>query len=97
MTTERRILLVNDNQNVLHLLKYSLEEQGMTVDCTTSTTDAVRMSMHHPYDAVVVPGDDAISRKLQQAGVPIVLISKGRADVEQLVAAIRGVVQYVVA
>lgn len=95
MTTEYKVLLVDDNQNVLHLLKYALEEQGVTVDCTTSPTDAMQMSMHHSYDAVIVSGDVALRRKLQGMRIPVLLT--GRVGVEQLLAAIRSVAQYVIA
>ena len=99
MTTEHRVLLVNDNQNVLHLLKYALEERGIAVDCTTSVTDAMQMSMHHTYDAIILSDDMTLKERLQQAGmrIPGVLMSRCKVRVDLLVSTIRGVVHYVVA
>ncbi len=84
-----RVLVVNDEPDLLELCKFVLEDEGHTVEVTTSGHDVIALVHRFKPDVVLldwvipdVPGD-VVLRRLRANGavVPIVMMSAShRAD-----------------
>jgi DNA-binding NtrC family response regulator len=98
MDSDYKVLIVDNNENVLHLLKYALEEQGLQVDCTTSVTDAIHAERHHVY-GVILMREAHLQQALEGAGctTPLLLLVEDRVSIDRLVADIRLLAQCVIA
>ncbi len=54
MTTSRRILIVEDDEPLAHLLKLRLEGEGFAVQTETSGRAALTYAAGHPMDLVIL-------------------------------------------
>lgn len=72
MSNFTRILLVDDEQDILDFLSYNLEKEGYTVDTATNGKDAIAKAKSSPPDLIVLdvmmPGMDGIEtcREIRQ-------------------------------
>ncbi|MCU0613132.1 MAG: response regulator transcription factor [Candidatus Eisenbacteria bacterium] len=59
-----RILVVEDEEDIQHIVRYNLEKEGYSVICSSSAEDALRHARTPPPDAVVLdlmlPGMDGL-------------------------------------
>ncbi len=82
---KEKILVVDDEEDILELVKYNLEREGFRVKCAESGEKAVKSTWHERPDLIVLdlmlPGIDGleVARRLKQdqktAGIPIVMLS----------------------
>src|SRR5687767_8603690 len=79
---EHRVLVMNNDQNLLHVLRYALEEAGFLVDATVSKLDAIQLGTYHEYDAIV-SDDPLLSVELKSRGLSApMLLTTGKVSVE---------------
>lgn len=91
----KSVLLVEDDEDILELLRYNLSEEGYLVDCAVSGEEALRMMVNRLPDLVVLdlmlPGLDGIEvcktikRDPRTSHVPIVMLT-ARSDDTDIVA-----------
>jgi CheY-like chemotaxis protein len=82
----RRILVVDDNEDIVTMLRSALARHGFEIEATTSPDDALRLSDGRSYDAavldLVMPGRDgaALASALRQKmpGLPVALLTAYR-------------------
>jgi two-component system phosphate regulon response regulator PhoB len=82
---KQRILIVDDEEDILELLKYNLSREGYATDCVTSGEDALRSAEKSPPDLVILdlmlPGMDGLEACRRLKGgettrhVPIVMLT----------------------
>jgi phosphate regulon transcriptional regulator PhoB len=85
MRNKARILVVDDEKDILRLLTYNLKKEGYRVDEATEGADALRMAREHPYDLIVLdlmlPGLSGmeVCRIMKQdrktAAIPIIMLT----------------------
>jgi DNA-binding response OmpR family regulator len=85
MTVPVRVLVADDDPDLLELLRLNLEAEGHTVGVARDGTEALDMAMQAPPDLLVLdvmmPGLDGleVTRRLRErpetAGLPIVLLT----------------------
>lgn len=49
----RRVLVVDDEEGILELVKTGLEVQGLKIDCAANAVEALSLAARHSYDAVL--------------------------------------------
>jgi DNA-binding response OmpR family regulator len=49
-----RVLVVEDDRSLAHLITHELERLGMTATCTDSSVDAIMLIQRDRYDAVLL-------------------------------------------
>ncbi len=83
--TKKSILVVEDEEDILELLRFHLTHEGFTVTSATSGENAVKLISRKPPDLVLLdlmlPGLDglevcrALKRDQKTAGIPIVMVT----------------------
>ena len=72
MKASPRILIVDDNQDIIMMLSHALSRHGFLIDAATSSEEALARVASAPYDAAIVdlvmPGQDgaALASALRQ-------------------------------
>ncbi|MAE63116.1 MAG: DNA-binding response regulator [Phycisphaeraceae bacterium] len=102
----RRVLVVEDEQDLLDLLRYNLERDGFVVKCTKSGEDAWRVVQRERPDLIVLdlmlPGMDGLElcRRLkgdpQTDSVPVVMLTARGEESDIVVGLEMGADDYVV-
>lgn len=82
---KEKILVVDDEEDILELVKYNLEREGFQITCAESGEKAVEGTRQEPPNLIVLdlmlPGIDGleVARRLKQrqktAGIPIVMLT----------------------
>jgi len=82
---KERILVVDDEEDILELVKYNLAREGYRVECVTSGEDALKAARSSPPDLIVLdlmlPGLGGLEvckilkKDSKAAGVPIVMLT----------------------
>lgn len=96
MGTQKKILVVDDDQRLRDLLRRYLGEQGFHVQAADSGEQMDRLLARELYDLMVLdlmmPGEDglAICRRLRasgstQAGMPIIMLTAKGDDIDRIV------------
>jgi len=103
--TGRRILVVDDELDLLELLKYSLSKDGYQVDCCSSGEDALRSARRDPPDLIVLdwmlPSVDGLEvcRRLKgdakTRDVPIVMLTAKGEESDMIAGLERGADDYI--
>lgn len=80
-----RLLVVDDEEDILELVRYTLVREGYQVKCATTGEEALDRACSEPVDLVVLdlmlPGIDGleVARKLKQGngtrGIPVVMLT----------------------
>lgn len=89
---KEKILVVDDEEDLLELVKYNLEREGFQITCAESGEKALRSTRHEHPDLIVLdlmlPGIDGleVARRLKQdqktAGIPIVMLTAKGEEVD---------------
>lgn len=87
-----RILIVDDEEDILELVRYNLVREGYAVTCTDSGEDAVRLARSEPFDLLILdlmlPGMDGIdAAKILRADqktrhIPIIMLTAKSEDAD---------------
>lgn len=83
--SKEKILVVDDEEDILELVRYNLDREGYKVTCTTSGEEALKASASEPTDLIVLdlmlPGIDGleVARRLKENSgtrdTPIVMLT----------------------
>jgi two-component system OmpR family response regulator len=81
-----RILVVDDNEDIVTMLRTALARHGFEIEATTSPDDALRQAETRVYDAavldLVMPGRDgaalATALRHRTPGLPVALLTAYR-------------------
>ncbi len=100
-----RVLIVDDEEDILELLRYILAREGFLVKSATTGEEAVRLSLQEMPDLIVMdiilPGMDGleatkeIKRNPKTAGVPVLMLSAKAEDSDIVVGLELGADDYV--
>ena len=90
---EKRILLVEDDRDISHLVKLHLEDEGYSVDIAVDGSGGLAMAQSQAYDLVILdlmlPGLDGleICRRLRGETdyVPILMLTAKASEVDRIV------------
>ena len=52
--SKTKILVVDDEEDILELVRYNLLTEGYTVKCTPTGEDAIRLALSEPLDLMVL-------------------------------------------
>jgi two-component system phosphate regulon response regulator PhoB len=87
-----RILIVDDEEDILELVRYNLVSDGYAVTCTDSAEDAIRLAKSEPFDLLILdlmlPGMDGIeAAKVLRADqktrhIPIIMLTAKSEDAD---------------
>lgn len=83
MTMEQKILIVDDEESIVTLLKYNIDQAGYETDVAYNGTDALEKASKIPFDLIVLdvmlPGMDGmeVCKKLRQLQIntPILMLT----------------------
>jgi len=89
----KKILLVEDDRDISHLVKLHLEDEGYSVDIAADGSDGLAMAQEQAYDLVVLdlmlPGMDGleICRRLRGETdyVPILMVTAKASEIDRIV------------
>ncbi len=83
--SREKILVVDDEEDILELVRYNLTREGYSVSCATSGEEALKASASEPVDLVILdlmlPGIDGleVTRRLKQnpgtKDTPVVMLT----------------------
>ncbi|ABK18569.1 response regulator [Syntrophobacter fumaroxidans] len=101
-----RILIVEDDSDILHLLAYNIEAAGFDVVKAMDGNTALEMVRRHPPDLVVldlmIPGIDGfevckeLKRGAETRGIPVIMLTARGEEVDRIVGLELGADDYVV-
>jgi two-component system phosphate regulon response regulator PhoB len=83
--SKEKILVVDDEEDILELVRYNLAREGYSVSCATSGEEALKTSLSEPVDLIILdlmlPGIDGleVARRLRENSAtretPIVMLT----------------------
>lgn len=91
-----RLLVIDDEADILHVITLSMKESGISVSCARNTEIAYRLLKEEQYDAIItdvmMPGEDGISFlarvHLEYPETPVILMT-GHAQLQMALDAIK--------
>jgi DNA-binding response OmpR family regulator len=90
--TKEKILVVDDEEDILELVRYNLVREGYTVVCAATGEEALKSAASDPADLVILdlmlPGEDGLSlaRRLRsERQLPIIMISARGEEIDRIV------------
>ncbi|CAN5146583.1 response regulator transcription factor [soil metagenome] len=97
-----RVLLADDEPDILEPVSYALRSAGFEVDCATDGEAALDAALHGDYDVVVLDvimpklsGTDVCRRLRARSAVPIVMLTARDGEVDRVVGLELGADDYV--
>jgi two-component system response regulator RegX3 len=97
-----RILLADDEPDILATIAYALRAEGFDVDCVEDGEAAVEAVAAHDYDVIVldvlmpiVPGTEACRRIRAASGVPIIMLTAKDSELDRVLGLELGADDYV--
>ncbi|WP_287712568.1 response regulator [Anaerostipes sp.] len=98
----RKVLVVDDEKLIVKGIRFSLEQDGMEVDCAYDGEEAIEMAKKTEYDIVLldvmlpkVDGLTVCNRVKQVYNVPILMISARDEEVDKIVGLELGADDYI--
>jgi DNA-binding response OmpR family regulator len=93
MDTERRVLIVEDDANLVNLLTIHLRDLGFTVDCAASGTDGLKQLLDGGYRLaildIMLPGMDGLEvcRRVREVDkmTPILMLTAKSEEIDKVV------------
>jgi two-component system KDP operon response regulator KdpE len=102
MSEPARILVVDDEEQIMRVLHPTLEAAGYSVALARTGTEATQALGSHPFDAIILDlglpdmdGKDVISHIRRKNPVPIIVLSARGSEDEKILALDRGANDYV--
>ena len=97
-----RILVVDDEKLIVKGIKFSLEQDGMQVDCAYDGEEAVRLAGQTEYDIVLLdvmlPGYDGfevLSRIREFSSMPVIMLTAKGDDMDKILGLEYGADDYI--
>lgn len=98
----KRILLVDDDLELLQIFKSYLEGEGLSVETTTDGSSAVTKALSHQFDAVVLDvmmprqsGIDALRQIRAQSNMPVLMLTARGDDMDRILGLELGADDYI--
>ncbi len=98
----KRILVVDDEKLIVKGIKYSLEGEGMNVDCAYDGEEAVRMARETNYDIILLDvmlpklsGYEVCAKIREKSMVPIIMLTAKGNDMDKILGLEYGADDYI--
>ena len=99
---EARILVVDDEKLIVKGIRYSLEQEGMEVDCAYDGIEAVNMAKKKEYDVILLDvmlpgltGYEVCQKIREKSDVPIIMLTAKSEDIDKIMGLEYGADDYV--
>jgi len=86
-----KLLVVDDEPNIVKGLKFSLEQDGFTVDTALDGMEGFQKASHGQYDLIIldvmlpgIDGMEVLSRLRQQSRVPVLMLTAKGEDMDKI-------------
>ena len=86
-----KLLVVDDEPNIVKGLKFSLEQDGFTVDTALDGMEGFQKATHGQYDLIIldvmlpgIDGMEVLSRLRQQSRVPVLMLTAKGEDMDKI-------------
>ena len=86
-----RLLVVDDEPNIVKGLKFSLEQDGFTVDTALDGMEGFQKATHGQYDLIIldvmlpgIDGMEVLTRLRQQSRVPVLMLTAKGEDMDKI-------------
>ncbi len=97
-----RILVVDDEKLIVKGIKFSLEQDGMSVDCAYDGEEAIRLAKENPYDMmlldVMLPifdGFEVLRQVREFSTMPIIMLTAKGDDMDKILGLEYGADDYI--
>ena len=97
-----KVLVVDDEKLIVKGIKYSLEQDGMAVDCAYDGEEAVNLARKNEYDVVlldvmlpVYDGFEVLSRIREFSSMPIIMLTAKGDDMDKILGLEYGADDYI--
>ncbi len=99
---DARILVVDDEKLIVKGIRYSLEQEGMEVDCAYDGIEAVNMARKKEYDVILLDvmlpgltGYEVCQKLREKSDVPIIMLTAKSEDIDKIMGLEYGADDYV--
>ena len=99
---DNRILVVDDEKLIVKGLRFSLEQDGMEVDCAYDGKEAVELARQHEYDVVlldvmlpVYDGFEVCQQIREFSDMPIIMLTAKGEDMDKILGLDMGADDYI--
>ncbi len=99
---ENRVLVVDDEKLIVKGLKFSLEQEGMRVDCAYDGEEAVEMALANKYDIILLDimlpkmsGLEVCQQIRETSNVPIIMLTAKGDDMDKIMGLEYGADDYI--
>ena len=89
----KRVLVVDDEKLIVKGIRFSLEQDGMEVDCAYDGEEALRMAREKEYDIILLDvmlpkldGFEVCQQLRETSGVPVVMLTAKGEDMDKILA-----------
>ncbi len=86
-----RILVVDDEKLIVKGIKFSLEQEGMSVDCAYDGEEAIRLAKENQYDMMlldvmlpVFDGFEVLRQIRESSALPIIMLTAKGDDMDKI-------------
>ena len=97
-----RILVVDDEKLIVKGIKFSLEQDGMEVDCAYDGEEAINLARQKEYDMVlldvmlpVYDGFEVLSKIREFSGMPVIMLTAKGDDMDKILGLEYGADDYI--
>ncbi|MBQ6735029.1 MAG: response regulator transcription factor [Lachnospiraceae bacterium] len=98
----KRALVVDDEKTIVKGIRYSLEQDGMEVDCVYDGEEAVDFARNHHYDIILLDvmlpkltGFDVCQQIREFSSVPIIMLTAKNDDMDKILGLEYGADDYI--
>lgn len=99
---EKRVLVVDDEKLIVKGIRFSLEQEGMTVDCAYDGEEAVEYAKNNEYDIILLDlmlpklGGLEVCQQIREfSDVPIVMLTAKGEDMDKILGLEYGADDYI--
>lgn len=99
---DSKILVVDDEKLIVKGIRYSLEQEGMEVDCAYDGLEAVEMALKKTYDVILLDvmlpglsGYEVCQQIREKSDVPIIMLTAKSEDIDKIMGLEYGADDYV--
>ena len=99
---DARILVVDDEKLIVKGIRYSLEQEGMEVDCAYDGIEAVNMARKKEYDVILLDvmlpgltGYEVCQKLREKSDVPIIMLTAKSEDIDKIMGLEYGADDYI--
>ena len=97
-----RILVVDDEKLIVKGIKFSLEQEGMSVDCAYDGEEAIRLAKENQYDMMlldvmlpVFDGFEVLRQIRESSALPIIMLTAKGDDMDKILGLEYGADDYI--